>query len=430
MSAPSRRTILKAAVGLAATAMLPRRVRASARSDERPAAKRPRVVVIGAGAFGGWTALSLQRRGAQVTLVDAWGAGHSRASSGDETRVIRAVYNGDATYIDMVQRAWSHWHAAEERWQRQVFTPTGAVWMYEGADTEATSSAPLLAARGVTLERLTPDEVGKRWPQIRPDGLRSAYYEPGAGYLLARASCELVRDEFVRLGGAWRLAQAKPAAIRDGRLSGVELGTDSGTIERLEADAYVFACGPWLGGLFPEAVGRGVLPTRQDVVYVGLAAGDSRFDDSRFPVWVNYGSRLMYGIPGNERRGFKVADDTPGVPFDPTRGDRRVTPAAIALARGILARRFPALADAPIVETRVCQYEMSPIGDFLMDRHPGASNTWLLGGGSGHGFKMGPAVGETMANQVLDGEAPAAKFSYAAFAAARAKVGAGPRKHS
>lgn len=429
-SATTRRTMLKAAAGLAAAAVLPRRLRAASLDDDGPVADGRRVVVIGAGAFGGWTALALQRRGAHVTLVDAWGAGHSRASSGDETRVIRAVYNGDATYIDMVLRAWSHWHAAESRWQRRVFMRTGALWMYEGADTEATSSAPLLAARGVTLDRLTPDEVARQWPQIRPDGLRVAHYEPDAGYLLARASCELVRDEFVRLGGTWRLAQARPGAVTSGRLSHVELTTDTGTAERLEADAFVFACGPWLGPLFPDVVGRGILPTRQDVVYVGLAAGDSRFDDTRFPVWINYGSRLLYGIPGNERRGFKVADDTPGIPFDPTRGDRRVSPSAVALARGLLARRFPALADAPIVETRVCQYEMSPIGDFLMDRHPGASNTWLLGGGSGHGFKMGPAVGETMAQQVLDGDAPAAKFSYAAFAAAKAKVGAGQRKHS
>jgi len=59
----------------------------------------PRIIVVGAGAFGGWTALSLLRGGARVTLIDAWGAGHSRSSSGDETRLIRTMYDGDRVYI-------------------------------------------------------------------------------------------------------------------------------------------------------------------------------------------------------------------------------------------------------------------------------------------------------------------------------------------
>lgn len=424
----SRRSLLRAAAGLAVASVLPR-ASAPLPSPARRRLRRdgPRLVVIGAGAFGGWTALSLLRRGAQVTLVDAWGAGHSRASSGDETRVIRAIYNGQATYTDMVLRAWAGWHAAEERWGRRVFQRTGALWMFEGTDAAASTSAPLLAARSVALERLDADEVTRRWPQIRADGIRSAWYEPDAGYLLARASCELVRDEFVRLGGTWRVATASPGGIRNGRMAEVALAAD-GVTTRLEADVFVFACGPWLGAVFPDVIGRGVRATRQDVVYFGLPSGDTRFDDARCPVWINAGSRLMYGIPGNERRGFKVADDTPGVPVDPTTLDRRVSPAALELARATLARRFPGLVGAPVAEMRVCQYEMSPSGDFLMDRHPEASNVWLLGGGSGHGFKMGPAIGDDLSTHVLDGGSPPALFSYPAFVAARERRSAATQR--
>jgi glycine/D-amino acid oxidase-like deaminating enzyme len=187
----------------------------------------------------------------------------------------------------------------------------------------------------------------------------------------------------------------------------------------LEADAFVFACGSWLGELFPKAIGKGIVPTRQETVYFGTPAEDQRYDESCFPVWVNFGARVFYGIPGNEGRGFKVADDTAGPPVNPTTLDRVATAKALRLARAILAHRFPGLAGAPVVESRVCQYEFSPTGDFLLDRHPGLSNTWVIGGGSGHGFKMGPAVGEDVAGFVLDGTAPPARFSYAHFQAGR-----------
>ena len=364
----SRRDVLRTAAGVAVAAALPGVAASAPRPTRRDG---PRLVVIGAGAFGGWTALALQRRGAQVTLVDAWGAGHSRASSGDETRVIRAIYNGNATYTDMVLRAWAGWHAAEERWGRRVFVRTGALWMFEGADTEAATSAPLLAARQVALDRLSAADVATRWPQIRPDGIRSAYFEPDAGYLLARASCQLVREEFESRGGTWRIGTVSPGAGRGGRMPSITITTD-GVASSLEADAFVFACGPWLGSVFPDVIGRGVRATRQDVVYFGLPSGSRAFDDTHFPVWINVGPRLMYGIPGNERRGFKVADDTPGVPVNPSTLDRQVSAAALRLARDTVARRFPGLVGAPVSETRVCQYEMSPNGDFLMVRHPAA----------------------------------------------------------
>jgi glycine/D-amino acid oxidase-like deaminating enzyme len=78
---------------------------------------------------------------------------------------------------------------------------------------------------------------------------------------------------------------------------------------------------------------------------------------------------------------------------------------AIAAARNFISKRFPALKNAPIVESRVCQYENTSNGDFLIDRHPDFDNVWLVGGGSGHGFKHGPSLGEYVAALVLQGGA-------------------------
>ena len=392
----------------------------------RRRATGPRLIVVGAGAFGGWTALSLQRAGAQVTLVDAWGAGHSRSSSGDESRVIRTMYNGNETYTRMVQEAFSLWAEAEARWQQPVLTRTGAIYLFEGDDAFATQSIPIMRNLGIPVEEVALADARRRWAQIRFDGIRRAYWEPGAGFLAARASCEMVRQEFVRAGGTWQLARVTQGGIRNTTLHELTLADGS----RLSADGYIFACGPWMGQLFPEEIGPGITSTRQEVVFFGTPAGDLRYDAAQCPVWVHFGARRIYGIPGNDRRGFKIADDTAGPITNPTTVERIVRPATIATARALLARRFPGLVDAPVLESRVCQYESSPLGDFLLDRHPVATNVWFAGGGSGHGFKMGPAIGERLRAQVLDGVAPAPIFSYARFAEERTKLTGQRRQHS
>jgi len=368
---------------------------------------RPHVAVIGAGAFGGWTALWLLRGGARVTLVDAWGPGNARASSGGETRVIRGMYGADRVYTEWVVRSFELWREADRNWGQRLYRPTGALWMFRRDDAYARSSLPTLAEVGLAVERLDLDEALRRFPGVDLAGVRSVYHEAEAGSLAARRACQTVARAVAADGGDVVTAAARPGSTAKGRMDAVALSDGS----PLAADRFVFACGPWLGALFPDAVGRLVQPTRQDVFYFGPPPGERRFGDDRFPVWVDFGERIFYGIPGNEQRGFKVADDTHGEPVDPTTLERTPRPENLARARALLAERFPALAEAPLVESRTCQYECTPDGNFLIDRHPEAENVWLLGGGSGHGFKLSPALGERMAAWVLEREAPLARFS-------------------
>jgi glycine/D-amino acid oxidase-like deaminating enzyme len=172
----------------------------------------------------------------------------------------------------------------------------------------------------------------------------------------------------------------------------------------LSADRYVFACGPWLGKLFPRAVGPHFKSTRQDLFFFGPPAGDIRYHEGNIPVWADHSGPFMYGIPGNQRRGFKLADDTRGPEFDPTSGERIVDSARLTEARRYLAFRFPGMKDAPLVESRVCQYEDTSDRNFIIDRHPVNQNVWIVGGGSGHGFKHGPAIGEMVARLILQDE--------------------------
>jgi monomeric sarcosine oxidase len=375
-------------------------------------ARQPHIAVIGAGAFGGWTALFLRRQGARVTLVDAWGPGNSRASSGGETRVIRATYGPRPVYTKMAARALTLWKEHQTRWHRQLYHGIGVLWLVESDDQYEKAALPILRDARVEFEELQGADVARRFPQINCEQVRWAILEKDGGYLTARRACAAVLEGFLAEGGEYRqLAVQAPIQTQGGELSSVVLSDGS----RLTADRFVFACGPWLGALFPDVVGERVKPTRQEVFFFGTPPGDRRFTEEALPVWADHGTHFMYGIPGNEWRGFKVADDTRGPVFDPTTGERTPTPAALQTARDYLAYRFPGLKGAPLLESRVCQYEQSPDEHFIIDHHPDAANAWIVGGGSGHGFKHGPALGELVARLVLSGAPPDEQFRLSRF---------------
>ena len=372
-------------------------------------AKQPHIVVVGAGAFGGWTALFLRRQGARVTLLDAWGPGNSRASSGGETRVIRATYGARAVYTRMAARALVLW----KEHQAQLYHDIGVLWLVESDDQYEQAALPILRDAHVAFEELQGAEVARRYPQINCEQVRWAILENDGGYLTARRACAAVLEAFAAEGGEYRqVAVQAPVQPQGGELAAVTLSDGSW----LTADRFVFACGPWLGSLFPDVIGERVKPTRQEVFFFGTPPGDRRFTEEALPVWADHGTRFMYGIPGNEWRGFKVADDTRGPIIDPTTESRTPSPEALQMARDYLGVRFPGLKGAPLLESRVCQYEESPDEHFIIDRHPGAANAWLVGGGSGHGFKHGPAVGELVARLVQSGQASDEQFRLSRFA--------------
>ena len=359
------------------------------------------VAVIGAGAFGGWTALYLLRHGARVTLVDAWGPGNSRSSSGGETRVIRGTYGPNQPYTKRAARATHLWKENERRWNLKLLHQIGVLWMVSaGKDNDhfERGSLPMLREAGIPYQELSVQEMASRWPQINLEAVHWGIYEPEGGFLTARVACQAVLDGFLAEGGEYQQLAVAMRDLDGGHWDGLSLSDGS----KLQADQYVFACGPWLGKLFPETIGNRIRATRQEVFFFGTPAGDQRFSEAKLPVWADHRDKFMYGIPGSQGRGFKIADDTRGPEFDPTSGDRAVSAEGLKSVRDYIGFRFPALKDAPLLESRVCQYEDSPDNNFIIDHHPRYENVWLMGGGSGHGFKHGPAMGEIVAGLVLE----------------------------
>src|SRR5256884_4997020 len=247
----------------------------------------------------------------------------------------------------------------------------------------------------------------KRYPQIGFDGIGRGIFEPRSGVVMARRAVAAVVEDAVRLGVEYLCAQAMNRR-EAGRVE--HIATSRG--ERIAAGQFVFACGPWLGKVFSDVLGPRLFVSRQEVFFFGIPPGATSFAAPALPTWP-FQEDLVYGMPDIEGRGLKIAFDEHGERVDPDTQSRMVSPAMTEMVRKYIARRFPALRDAPIVETRVCQYENTSNGDFLIDRHPEMENVWFAGGGSGHGFKHGPAIGEYVAGQLLGGTAAEARFSLA-----------------
>jgi sarcosine oxidase len=366
------------------------------------------VAVVGAGAFGAWTAWWLARAGKSVLLLDAWGPGHVRSSSGDESRVIRMGYGADAIYTGMAWRSLALWKDLFRQTGQPLFRKTGVLWMARENHPAGNATGDALRSAGIPFEILSAAELARRYPQMHlSDAGLFGILEPDSGALLARRAVAAVVEAATQLGVTFATA-----AVRPDFGSGPRLRVRTASGDSIQAESFVFACGAWLPKLFPDLLGSRIFPTRQEVFFFAPPAGDGRFAPPHLPVWIDFiDPRGPYGLPDMEARGVKLAFDRHGPPFDPDSGDRLTGAASAEAARNFLAERFPALREAPLTESRVCQYENTSSGDFLIDRHPEFDNAWLAGGGSGHGFKHGPAVGEYVCARVLGKDSTEPRFS-------------------
>ena len=369
----------------------------------------PDIAVVGAGAFGAWTALNLQQSGARVTLIDQYGPGNSRATSGGETRGVRTGYGGhphELLWTRWAMRAVEMWRAWDERWQemllpRVFFTTSDLIMRDEWTDfMEFTRNN--WDELGIRHEVIDADEIRRRWPVIDVTGIAVALWEQDAGVVRARRAIESVARVFEHEGGQVRIGRAAIGNSTNRRLDALTLQPG----DALSAGTYVFALGPWFPKAFPELMGERVRIPIGHVVYFRTPPGDNSYS---YPSLPSYNFPGVTGWPalGPDNRGFRVriggrgrgeGDDDPGL------SRRWLQPDELERPRAFVAERFPGLAGAPISETRACHYEISTTRNFFFDHHPEFDNVWFAGGGSAEGFKFGPVIGEYLAGRVLGTE--------------------------
>ena len=392
-----RRSFLTSSVAATAATALSANGIAQAQPAPAVLSGAPEIVVIGAGAFGAWTALTLRERGHKVLLLDAYGPGNSRSSSGDESRHLRAGYDEREVYSDWAFKAMALWQEREKEFGRTLMYPAPRLQMARAMSKGLTAQKAIFDKLSIPYEILGQDELRRRYPQINFDDIGVAFVETPASsaILKARDSVIAVAEMFVRKGGELRIAQASPGAGRGRVMNQLDLGHGNS----VSAAVYVFACGPWLRKVFPQLLGHKIATPRRELYYWGVPPGDTRFNWPNLPTWSD-DALGNYGFP-NIDRGVKVAPPDAGIFQQDPDNDERV-PSAYLMRRAAewVAKRFPDLKDMPIVESRVCQVENTANGDFLIDIHPDFDNVWIVGGGSGHGFKHGPYLGQYVADRV------------------------------
>jgi sarcosine oxidase len=369
-----------------------------------------RVVIVGAGTFGASLAWWLAGRGDEVVLVDQFEPGDARATSGGETRLIRCSHGPSSDYAAMARRARTLWRELERESGTELLVETGVSWFAHRDDGWEAESERVLTELDIPTERWSVEQAARRFPSFKGDDLAWVLHEPEAGVLRAQKAVQtlaaqavargatLVRGRATPAGGAVRLDGTTPpgAAVRpDGATpAGAAVRFDGTT---LEGDRVVWSCGGWLSVLFPELVTLRV--TRQELFFFG---GGPAWKDA--PGWVDY-DRATYGTGDVDGLGVKVATDHEGPPLHP---DAELPPATRDTerrTRAYAADRFPALADAPLTGSKCCRYELTPDSHFIAAPHPEHDGVWLVGGGSGHGFKHGPAMAERLAT-AWDGGTP------------------------
>jgi glycine/D-amino acid oxidase-like deaminating enzyme len=371
-----------------------------------------KITVIGAGIWGSSTAYYLRKQGAQVQLVDMWGPGNTRSGSGGASRIIRLVYGPDDIYIDLTSRSFELWAELFENNERDYYQETGLIWLFsQGEAAYALDSKKRITELGFELEEVDLHDASTAYHQISFDGVKRVFFEDKAGILYANKCCELMVSKFQKAGGHYLQGYASVTTDNDGFLLQVNG-------KKIEADRYVFACGPWTRKLFPDILQECTYVSKHDVYHFVIPPQKLRlFEYHHLPVWLEYdpSSPLYYGMPMHLGKGFKIAYDDRSDLFDPDIDDRLPSIDRLKTAREFVHRRFPLLMEAPISYTEICQYDNSRDGHFIVDHHDRFPNVILMTGSSGHGFKMGPALGEIVAKHLLKGTGLPEKFKLSRF---------------
>lgn len=454
-----RREFIKAAGAGAGMILLGRSPAAEAavaaeasRSAAVHASPSPDIVVIGAGIWGSFTAYHLRTSGAKVTLVDAYGPGNARSTSGDESRGVRSSY-GDRPgtqgelWMLWARESMQRWKAFDEEWGRDLrlnlFHVTGDLILREDWDNFQLRCKLWWDKHKIPYSVIHPEDVRKSFPVIGTDDITAVLYEPDAGVVRARRATQTVAAAFEKLGGQIVIGRATPSKVAGGRLE--EIALDTGTT--LRADTFVYAVGPWLGKTFPDLFAKKMRVPIGYVCYFATPIGDHRFTYPNLPSYNFPGVTGWPALPV-DNRGFRVRGseraptppqtvangngagsrsatapavdtgsnaanaggarqsgqaqtDVPPQQQDPDTSDRWANQERIDGSRRFVAHRFPLLKDAPIAQTHACHYELTSNGNFVVDRHPQMSNVWIAGGGNAEGFKFAPKIGDYVAQRVL-----------------------------
>ena len=355
-------------------------------------------IVVGLGGMGSAAAYHLSARGQRVLGLERFQLGHDRGSSHGETRIIRLAYFEGSTYVPIVQRSYRLWQDLSALSGTALIHRTGSLEMSEPGYDFVDRSRRSCVDHDLPHEMLNAAEVMERFPAFRVAPKTRAIFQPDGGYLLCEEAIH-VHAKLARENGATLNTGETVIAFEQTAGGGIEVRTDRA---RYTAGQLVFTAGPWMSQLLPQLQTH--LATFKQTIAWFAPQSPELFTPAACPVFLHFSDEgEFYGMPMHSARGVKVGGPHfAREPIDPDQADRKPSARQIEVLQNFVARHLPQTAGVALHPTG-CIYTKTPDEHFIIDRLPGAPQVLVVSPCSGHGYKFTPAIGEMIAELVVDG---------------------------
>ncbi|HEY3166014.1 MAG TPA: N-methyl-L-tryptophan oxidase [Candidatus Binatia bacterium] len=369
-------------------------------------------IVCGLGAMGSAAVYQLAKRGNKVLGLDRFSPPHDNGSSHGESRIIRQAIGEGEEYVPLVLRSYELWREIEKAAGKELLTITG------GLTLESQNSEGVLHGRRDFLDEaircaekfhirhevLETADIRKRYPQFAVTD-EGAYFEYETGFLRPELCIEAQLN----------LAQKHGAVIQtDETVVSVGNRADSGVMVQTSRSTYsaekvIIAAGPWIGRFLPPAYAHFFKVYRQVMYWFDIKEDcRSTFAPPGFPIFIwifaKGGEFGFYGFPTLDGKTIKIATEQFTAISDPDHVQRAVsTEEEQSMCKDYVQGRLPGISDR-CGTAASCLYTTTPDSNFVIDVHPDNDRIMIASPCSGHGFKHSAAIGEALAEQVIDGK--------------------------
>lgn len=359
-------------------------------------------IVIGAGAMGSAAAYYLSQRRQKVLLLEQFELDHRMGSSYGFSRIIRYSYDRPE-YVELAKDTYPLWFSLQDELGETLYVRTGGLDFGPASDETLQNTIAAVKSSQIRHDVLSPADAQERFPLFRFDDDFLILHQPDSGFISA-SKAVLAHIKLAKQRGA--VVMDRTAADR------IHIHTDSVEVETeretFSAGKLVVTAGGWAKSLLRQTGIDLPLTVLRCQLNFMLPADPAVYEAERYPVWIAHVQGrfpiAVYGLPAHDDSGVKIAWHGGAAVGHPSEIDYRPDAENLTGLREFMRAHIPALANAPLRESRICLYTQTPDEHFIVDAHPEHSHVLIGAGFSGHGFKFSTIIGKMLTDAALDGE--------------------------